>query len=202
MITAAAPAFPRLRPSVTSVSVSTTRCLRDDSCELRLRSQDHDLQLPYLCWREGPVGNPYLYPECRSVEAGHTSSIPSSTHRRSPQRDVQNIGMAMNPHWLQGFSRRVGAENLCHHAIFVDDTTCAVVAPDPEMIQVGDAIWQGPQWRGLVQGAVRRCELQESSYSRSTVIRWRWFQIRGRSSSSRQYPPRSAAASCAGWPPG
>src|ERR1035441_3339924 len=25
--------------------------------------------------------------------------------------------------------------------------------PDPEMIQVGDAIWQGPQWRGLVQGA-------------------------------------------------
>jgi hypothetical protein len=47
MITAAAPTFPRLRPSVTSVSVSTTRCLRDDSCELRLRSQDHDLQLPY-----------------------------------------------------------------------------------------------------------------------------------------------------------
>jgi hypothetical protein len=26
--------------------------------------------------------------------------------------------------------------------------------PDPEMIQVGDANWQGPQWRGLVQGAV------------------------------------------------
>jgi len=32
-----------------------------------------------LCWREGPAGNPYLYPKCRSVEAGHTSSIPSST---------------------------------------------------------------------------------------------------------------------------
>ena len=27
-------------------------------------------------------------------------------HRRSPQRDVQNTGMAMNPHWLQGFARR------------------------------------------------------------------------------------------------
>jgi hypothetical protein len=27
-------------------------------------------------------------------------------HCRSPQRDVQNIGMAMNPHWLQGFPRR------------------------------------------------------------------------------------------------
>ncbi len=26
--------------------------------------------------------------------------------------------------------------------------------PDPEVIQVGDAIWQGPQWRGPVQGAV------------------------------------------------
>jgi len=49
----------------------------------------------------------------------------------------------------------VGAENLCHQAILVDDATCAVVPPDPEMIQVGGAIWQGPQWRGLVQGAVR-----------------------------------------------
>ena len=48
----------------------------------------------------------------------------------------------------------MGAENLCHQAIFVDDVPHAVVAPDPEMIPVGDAIWQGPQWRGLVQGAV------------------------------------------------
>jgi hypothetical protein len=39
----------------------------------------------------------------------------------------------------------VGAENLCHQAIFVDDSTCAVMPPDPEMIQVGDAIWQRPQ---------------------------------------------------------
>jgi hypothetical protein len=30
-----------------------------------------------------------------------------------------------------------------------------VMPPDPEMIQVGDVIWQRPQWRGLVQGAVR-----------------------------------------------
>jgi hypothetical protein len=37
----------------------------------------------------------------------------------------------------------------------VDDATHAVMAPDPEMIQVGDAIWQRPQWRGLAQGAVR-----------------------------------------------
>jgi hypothetical protein len=49
----------------------------------------------------------------------------------------------------------VGAENLCHQAIFVDDATRAVMPPDPEMIQVGDAIWQRPQWRDLVQGAVR-----------------------------------------------
>jgi len=26
--------------------------------------------------------------------------------RRLPQRDVQDIGMAMNPHWVQGFPRR------------------------------------------------------------------------------------------------
>jgi transcriptional regulator with XRE-family HTH domain len=38
----------------------------------------------------------------------------------------------------------VGADNLCHQAVFVDDATYAVVPPDPEMIQVGDAIWQRP----------------------------------------------------------
>ena len=47
------------------------------------------------------------------------------------------------------------AENLCHQVIFVDDATGTVMPPDPEMIQIGDAIWQRLQWRGLVQGAVR-----------------------------------------------
>ena len=37
----------------------------------------------------------------------------------------------------------------------MDDATHAVMPPDPEVIQVGDAIWQRPQWRGLVQGVVR-----------------------------------------------
>ena len=37
----------------------------------------------------------------------------------------------------------------------MDDATHAVMPPDPEMIQVGDAIWQRPQWRGQVQSAVR-----------------------------------------------
>ena len=55
--------------------------------------------------------------------------------------------------WYRWFP--VGAENLCHQAIFVDHATHAVMPPDPEVIQVGDAIWQRPQWRGLVQGAVR-----------------------------------------------
>jgi hypothetical protein len=43
----------------------------------------------------------------------------------------------------------------------VDDAARAVMPPDPEMIQVGDAIWQGPQWRGLVQGAVRPVRIVE-----------------------------------------
>ena len=34
-----------------------------------------------------------------------------------------------------------------------------------------------------------RCVLQKPSYSRRTVIRWRWFQGRVRSSSSRRQPP-------------
>ena len=44
-----------------------------------------------------------------------------------------------------------GCQNLCHQVIFVDDATGTVMLPDPEMIQVGDAIWQWLQWRGLVQ---------------------------------------------------
>ena len=67
----------------------------------------------------------------------------------------------------------MGAENLCHQAIFVDDPTRAVMPPDPEIIQVGDAIWQGPQWRGLVQRAVRPVRIVEVLNSRSTIIRWR-----------------------------
>jgi hypothetical protein len=36
----------------------------------------------------------------------------------------------------------VGAENLCHQAIFVDDAARAVMPPEAELVQVGDAIWQ------------------------------------------------------------
>ena len=43
----------------------------------------------------------------------------------------------------------------------MDDATRAVMSADPEMIQVGDAIWQRPQWRGLVQGAVRPVGIAE-----------------------------------------
>src|ERR1022692_3431587 len=76
-----------------------------------------------------------------------------------------------------------------HQAIFVDDATRAVMPPDPEMIQVGDAIWQRPQWRGLVQGAVRPVGVAEVLVlPNSTIIRWRRFQIRVRSSSSRRHP--------------
>jgi hypothetical protein len=65
----------------------------------------------------------------------------------------------------------VGADNLSQQAIFVDDATGAVMPPDPEMIQVGDAIWQRPQWRGWSRVRCDRWELQKSSYSRSTIIR-------------------------------
>ncbi|MGA2831083.1 MAG: hypothetical protein ABSF03_33785, partial [Streptosporangiaceae bacterium] len=55
----------------------------------------------------------------------------------------------------------VSAENLSHQAIFMDDATHAVMPPDLEMIQVGDSIWQGPQWRGLVQSAMRPAGVAE-----------------------------------------
>jgi hypothetical protein len=37
----------------------------------------------------------------------------------------------------------------------MSDASCAVAPKDPEVVQVGDAIWQRAQRRSLVQGAVR-----------------------------------------------
>ena len=45
----------------------------------------------------------------------------------------------------------VGAENLCHQAILMDHACCAVTPPDPEMVQVGDAVGQWAERRGLLQ---------------------------------------------------
>ena len=50
--------------------------------------------------------------------------------------------------------RPVGADNLCHQAIFMNHASGAVAPPDVEVVQVGDAIWQRAERRGLVQGAV------------------------------------------------
>ena len=46
---------------------------------------------------------------------------------------------------MPGLPRRlpgtvVGAENLCHRAIFMNHAPCAVTPLNPELIQVGDAI--------------------------------------------------------------
>jgi hypothetical protein len=49
----------------------------------------------------------------------------------------------------------VGAENLCHQAIFMNHAPGAVTPLDPEMVQVGDAVGHRPERRGLFQGAVR-----------------------------------------------
>ncbi len=49
----------------------------------------------------------------------------------------------------------VGAENLYHQVIFVDDATSAVTPLDAEMIQISNAIGQAAERRGLLQGAVR-----------------------------------------------
>jgi hypothetical protein len=45
----------------------------------------------------------------------------------------------------------VGAENLCHQAIFVNYAPGAVAPPDAEVVQVGDAVWQRAERRGLVR---------------------------------------------------
>jgi hypothetical protein len=37
----------------------------------------------------------------------------------------------------------VGAENLCHQVIFVEDAASAVTPLDPELIQISNAVGQG-----------------------------------------------------------
>ena len=66
----------------------------------------------------------------------------------------------------------------------------SAVAPlDPELVQVTDAIGQWAEWRGLVQGAVRPVRVVKVLILAQDVIRWRWFQIKVRSSSSRRQLP-------------
>ena len=51
--------------------------------------------------------------------------------------------------------RPVGAENLCHQAIFMNHASGMVTPEDAEVVQVGDAFGQRAERRGLVQGTVR-----------------------------------------------
>jgi hypothetical protein len=79
------------------------------------------------------------------------SPVPKFLRARPPQDDGEDRKIRR----LAGARHApVGAENLCHQAIFVDDATCAVMPPDPEMVQVGYAVGQRAQWRGLLEGSV------------------------------------------------
>jgi hypothetical protein len=60
-----------------------------------------------------------------------------------------------------GYFAPAGAENLCHQVIFVEDAASAVTPPDPGMIQISNAVGQGAERRGLVQGAVRPARVAE-----------------------------------------
>jgi hypothetical protein len=67
----------------------------------------------------------------------------------------------------------VSADNRRHQAIIMNHASGAVAPLDPELIEVGDAIGQRAQWRGLVQGSVRPVGVIEVPCSRSTIIRCR-----------------------------
>src|ERR1019366_222207 len=82
----------------------------------------------------------------RSTPCGTTghSRIDGGERRTTARRNSGDIPMTR---------RRSPASMLCILTIVY--FFLAVMPPDPEMIQVGDANWQGPQWRRMVQGAVR-----------------------------------------------
>ena len=51
----------------------------------------------------------------------------------------------------------MGAENLCHQAIFVNHASCAVTPLYPEMGQVDDAVGQRAERRGLWVPVIHPC---------------------------------------------
>ena len=55
----------------------------------------------------------------------------------------------------------------------------AVTSLNPDPVKVGDVVGESAQRRGLLQGSVRPVGVVEVSYSRSTVIRCRWFHSFG-----------------------
>ena len=59
-----------------------------------------------LCWHEGPAGTHISTQSAGASKLGIQVRFHRPLHCRSLQRDAQNTGMAMNPHWLQGFPRR------------------------------------------------------------------------------------------------
>jgi hypothetical protein len=97
-----------------------------------------------------------LFPECTG-QAGrgsagilaHARMTGSAVHQNLvlPGRSVCTVESAGH--------RPVGAENLCHQAIFMNHVSGAVAPEEAEVVQVGDAIGQRAKRRGLVQGAVR-----------------------------------------------
>jgi hypothetical protein len=80
----------------------------------------------------------------------------------------------------------VGAENLCHQAIFMDHASGASAPEATEAVQVGDASWQRAQWRGLVQGAVRPVGVVKVLALAQHGHQVALFQINVRSASSPQ----------------
>src|SRR5579871_1392345 len=92
---------------------------------------------------------------------------PSNGSRRSSRRFSSNRPLSfwavlVTTDWIAPAKSRkwsssplVGAENLCHQAIFMDHASGAVTPLNPEMVQVGYAVGQRAQWRGLPEGPVR-----------------------------------------------
>jgi hypothetical protein len=65
---------------------------------------------------------------------------------------AQHVGERPGIEFVGGL---VGAENLCHQAIFMNHTSGAVTLLNPDVVHVGDAVGQRAQWRGLLEGALR-----------------------------------------------
>ena len=68
----------------------------------------------------------------------------NSTYRRLRKLEEDCVHMeevaSEQPLSLHAQECPVGAENLCHQAIFMNHAPCAVTPLNPELIQVGDAI--------------------------------------------------------------
>lgn len=106
--------------------------------------QSAEAEEPFA-WYQGEVLSAKQYAKRAQIHQELNDIVRAATLDRDTQwgRTVRSHGRVLVEVRLSSLTgtEAVGADNLCHQVVFVDDATGAVAPSDPEVVQVGDVIW-------------------------------------------------------------